>query len=173
MMMEDLKPAKLLKIPIKINNIDLLAMIDTGSNESYIQAHLADKLYFIVDKEKGKEIIGFGGIALPTEGTTVIKVKISGMFKNINFNVINSPDMKHDVILGLDFLKTNKVKLALKKRIVTIGKKTEENVSFHVNDDNCIDKYSHNNISVYAAQDGVIDRNSTEMIPIHISEVEG
>ena len=83
MTINDVKPAKLLMLPVEINNKKIRAMMDTGSNSSYIRSNVVEELNMKINTEK-KCIIGYGNKKMETEGTVTIQLKIENKFNVAN-----------------------------------------------------------------------------------------
>ena len=171
MTIRELKPANLMKIPVKIKGQSFLAMIDTGTRNSYIKATLSRILDLNVDKDDRQSIIAFGNNCINTVGSTLLTVNIADMDIDCKMQVLDSPLIKYDVILGTKFLEQQKVIINLKDKIISISNKNSELSTFHVNDLNeveIIDK----RINIYAAKDYIIGNKNEEIVNIVLPKLK-
>lgn len=156
----NIKAAALLKIPVWIKEKKFIAMIDSGAEESYVNVTLINELEINYNKSDTKVIRGYGNNRITTNGKVTIQMKISGMNMEQEFQVLENSNMKYDLILGMNFLKKKKVSIDMKKRIIRIGTKNEENCEFKLSDENEIIESRHDKIPVYCAHDLSIKSNS-------------
>ena len=171
MCIEQLKPSQLLKIPVQIGNINAEAMIDSGTKLSYIKLSLVEKVNLKIDSSERKMIIGYGNNKKETEGITMVELKIRDVTFNQEFNVLGQCNAKYDIILGVDFLEQKKVVVDAAKRIVRIGKSSNENYTFHLDEENTIDEISYNKIPVYAIKDYTVKGEENEVLEVEVSNM--
>lgn len=119
MMIGNLKPARLLKVPITVHDKYVLAMIDTGTNYSYISLDFANQLALDIDATNTKNIVAYGNNTMETKGTVMIDIRVGSMNIRHEFNILKEWSVNFEVIFGTDFMKNHNVILDLQKRIAT------------------------------------------------------
>ena len=167
MLINKVKPANLLKIPITINEKIAVAMIDTGSTTSIMKSAFAEKISVNINTEETQDIVAYGNNKIKTEGIVQATIIIEKYAFEVKFTVLENVGSGCDVILGLDFLKSNNVMIDITNRTVRIGRREKENVIFHVNINNEIDEKRYNNIPVFLEEDITIESGKSELIRIN------
>ena len=160
------KPSKLFKIPVVIEGRNVLAMMDSGSKDSYVKMNLVNELHIQVDCKDIKQITGFGGVQVQTRGTAYINVSIGDIPMHYNFHVLDKLNDTCDMIIGSDFLREQGITLNIKERIVQIDKKNGGNYCFHINGDNVIDAINVYNVCIVSKADYKIDGKTSMIIDI-------
>ncbi|KAG0435924.1 Retrovirus-related Pol polyprotein from transposon opus, partial [Dictyocoela muelleri] len=113
---------KVLEIPIRINDLQLTAMIDTGADKNYISKDIITKIQIETDKmEKPLPAECANGDLINITHTAKISFKCAAD-KTIDYLCIFHilPCKKNTIILGMTFLKQNQVLIDLKNNIIVI-----------------------------------------------------
>ena len=111
-----LTPSNLFMVDINVGDLTVLGMLDSGTSCSFVKRSLIDELKLDVNKNSRREIIGYGGNKVITEGEVNIKFNIENLKLSCRMNLIGNENLKFDVILGLEFLKENCVKIDFTKK---------------------------------------------------------
>ena len=160
-------PSELLKLPVKIGNNEILAMIDTGSNDSFILYELAQSLQLIIDTDNTKDIIGFGNGKVKTIGTASSDMSIADKVLHCKLHVLSQLNNSAKIIIGADFLKEKEITINVKEKKLQVGRSDKENYCFYINTNNEVNNVQKFNVPVIAAKDYKIDKNTTTVIDIN------
>ncbi|CAK1581582.1 unnamed protein product [Parnassius mnemosyne] len=93
---------------IKINDVEITALIDTGSDVNLIKLSEVEKFMtekVIYDKEKSIHLTGIAGKELNTKGLLKVKVLIDDYYADLEFHVVQDYAIPVSVILGNPILK--------------------------------------------------------------------
>ncbi|CAK1603490.1 unnamed protein product [Parnassius mnemosyne] len=93
---------------IKINDVEITALIDTGSDVNLIKLSEVEKFMTekaIYDKEKSIHLTGIAGKELNTKGLLKVKVLIDDYYADLEFHVVQDYAIPVSVILGNPILK--------------------------------------------------------------------
>lgn len=91
----------------KFNNVDLHALIDTGSSESFISPSVVRKYGWKTYNSSSMINMASTHLTKTTSGHCYVKLSYNGReYKNVRLSLL--PDLCSDVILGHDFLKKHK-----------------------------------------------------------------
>ena len=107
------------KVKIRLVNLHLNALVDTGANVSVIQKRTFDKLKYKpeLDVPDILNISGVGGAVYEVLGKCDLEINVNGLKLPHTFQVIE--DMCYPIILGQDFLSMHKAKIDLEEKIVS------------------------------------------------------
>ena len=169
--MKRAKPCKLLKIPTEIKGKLTKAIIDSGADECYIKANLVEDLKIDIEEVEKKNITAYGNKEVETDGEIKIKMNIAGRVIEQVFNVISDSNMKSDLILGMNFLKSNAVNLDIKNKIVRIGKNSGQNSKFKMNENDEIIEVRHAKIPVYSDKNMKIENNTNALTTFKVNNI--
>ena len=132
----------LLKVHGKINNVDAMFLLDSGAENTIMSYSLYSKL----DKPELNLISdpwfvsGSTGPPLKVLGSLKSNIVVAGIeFKDLDIWVINDDIPKHDLMLGLPFLLSNKVKLNNCNESFTCHLPESGSIEIFLNDANVID----------------------------------
>ncbi|KAI6192182.1 Protein DDI1-like protein 2 [Aphelenchoides bicaudatus] len=114
-------PINLLHILLKINGVEVLAMIDSGAQSSIISAELAKRcnVYDHVDDRFFTKASGIGGISKVKGRIHACKMQIGQNMLTAPLDVLDEPRV--EILLGLNFLRPNSAVIDLKRNVLTIG----------------------------------------------------
>ena len=107
-------------VNVKINNVQCVALIDTGASVSIINMNLAKNIN--VNNKFRLQIAG--GDDLLTQGSCVASVTLNGRTVLHNFHVLNNAVNNVSCILGLDYISSNDVSIyggSSRSPILTVG----------------------------------------------------
>lgn len=114
------KKNNLMKVQVDLNGHVLVGVIDSGAASSLISSDLVKKLGFDVNSNcESFSVIGTNEKMI-TSGSISSEVTIHGVkMKPTNFAVFPPvPEVNVNLLLGIDFLKANKIELCISKRLV-------------------------------------------------------
>lgn len=110
---------RLMKVEILINNIPVIAMLDSGAEKSFISSDLARDLKLDISKSESV-FNAIGEKTFKTIGTVKTPLMIHGV-EMCNINLIVFPTVPNNFIqfvLGIDFLRENKIELCVSRRMI-------------------------------------------------------
>ena len=127
---------KAIEFPIRVENNDIKALVDTGSSRSYISAKLAESLHLPMSKSESFTV------SLANSKKKEIKEKCSCTFTILDTNDIKFTVTLHplkschpEIILGLDFLGENRFSCSLGNGQITLNGKYFEIPGFERRDE--------------------------------------
>jgi DNA damage-inducible protein 1 len=96
-----------ININVKINGINLNAIIDTGSSNTVMSNESIDKSYldFLVDKNVNNTIYGINCINKLIGRVWFTQIEINDYIFNASVCVVDKLPLNIDIIIGCDFLK--------------------------------------------------------------------
>ncbi|XP_076289805.1 uncharacterized protein LOC143213638 [Lasioglossum baleicum] len=112
---------------VRLNNVELMSIIDTASDLTLMSASCLVKIGAPCLQISGTTFAGVGSNGHKTLGKFRTSVVIDEHAYEIEFHVVSDILLKHDLLLGADFL--NKVKLVRNGREITIEKIREDPVT--------------------------------------------
>ncbi|XP_018016320.1 uncharacterized protein LOC108673052, partial [Hyalella azteca] len=108
-----LKPASLMKIPVRIDRKELSALVDSGPTASLIRTSVVE---VVPCTDELQDVIGLGGTTRAL-GKISCRVECRGVTcVDSSFLVVPDSCLEHDVILGSDFLTANRLIVDMEKR---------------------------------------------------------
>src|SRR5215469_16357444 len=108
------------RINIVLNDIETVALIDTGACKSCINAYMLRKINVDVrplDRNEQKLLFSADGRGLNVLGTVNLDVNLEGCISTFNFYVLEN--LSQGVILGSDFLNHFKCKIDCQNQVIT------------------------------------------------------
>lgn len=97
-------------INVKINDLDVKALVDSGSDLCCINKSLLKKFGIMtIDNSVFKQVRGISGKTIHVKGTVNLNIMVGDSSFPQKFHVFDN--IHHSLIIGHDFLKTNKCKL--------------------------------------------------------------
>lgn len=128
-----LDPGQLMMISVKLDVNSYKALIDSGSNAFFVRKKILDKCNEVLDDSSKCNVKGLGNAKLKVLGNTSLHCETLGCdMEQFKFLVVADECVNFDVILGLDFLKRNKLCIDMSKRTVTRVEKKSENNFPHI-----------------------------------------
>ena len=106
------------RIKVKTNDVDTIALIDSGAEVSLIKLDMFEKLGIREHYKEDMVVAGIGG-ETDTLGFCRIKVRIQGYTYKIKVYVVNNNIMTVPVLLGANFFKVARIIFKHNKIIVT------------------------------------------------------
>ncbi|CAD5234155.1 unnamed protein product [Bursaphelenchus xylophilus] len=118
-------PVKLLHIHVKINGVEVLAMVDSGAQNSIINPRIAKKcnIYEYVDERFFSRANGIGGDSKIIGRIHSCKMQIGSSFITCPFDVLE--EQKVEILLGLSFLRPNACIIDLRRNVLVLGDDNE------------------------------------------------
>ena len=166
MAVNSVQAVRLIRIPVTIEGNSTKAMVDSGAQSSCVKLSFVEKLIANIDKTDSQILVGYGGKEFKTRGSVMLCMNIVGMILRYKFQVLENSNMKHDLILGMNFLRDEEVQLDVKNRIVKIGNRKKENGEFKLDDKDEVFESRHDKIPVYALTNVTINKGSNSLIPL-------
>lgn len=112
---------------IWINDVKLIALIDTGADVTIMKKHVLTKVkpnYY--KKEKSISISGIGSV-LDTDGTVNVNIKIGDdIFEETEVHIVNSDVMIPDLVIGMNVI--NKADIIFNKFGMKIMKRKDDEI---------------------------------------------
>jgi len=117
-------PINLLHILVKINGVEVLAMIDSGAQSSIISAQIAKKcnIYDYVDERYFTKASGIGGLSKVKGRIHACKFQIGSDHVTVPIDVLD--EQRVEILLGLNFLRPNSAVIDLKRNVLILGEST-------------------------------------------------
>ncbi|CAD5229650.1 unnamed protein product [Bursaphelenchus okinawaensis] len=118
-------PVKLLHILVKINGVEVLAMVDSGAQNSILSPSIAKKcnVYEFVDERFFSRANGIGGDSKILGRIHGCKMQIGSSYTTCSFDVLE--EQKVEILLGLSFLRPNQCIIDLRRNVMVLGDDTE------------------------------------------------
>ena len=168
-----LEPQKLLMLPVKINEHQVKALIDSGATSSLISEDVIKTLQVDKTDEETIEIRGLGTSLISTLGNITLKLTLYDKnLQHCSFKIVEDSAIDVPMILGLDFLKSNKMTIDMKRRVVTCRDLSNAITKFYVDGEGAMARVVEENIPVYAAE-SVKLKNEVLKIPIIMNVTAG
>ena len=100
---------KLITIPIKINNHNYEAIIDSGSTKSFVSRRVAKELNVFTNTTNKVKINLLDKTFFNVNQSSLLIVECNNKIVQHNFYVYET--LKHDVLIGLDFMRKTKLNI--------------------------------------------------------------
>ena len=104
-------------MPVYVNNVHISALIDTGSSVNIMSRDVYDSIpnscKLPIDQSTCSEVLLANNAKLVIDGTAKVSVRINGDIHDVVFHIFAS--CTHPIILGMDYLRKNKVVLDFSK----------------------------------------------------------
>ena len=156
----------LLQVKVKVDGLDIMALIDTGASNTLIRSRVIKTKINCINKEKS--ITGIGGHRLKVMGEKMLSIDIGGNELEWKCLVMDN-DIGHDMILGNDFLRHNKVKINLKRRQISFQRGDKALVRMKVNDEGEVSNVMIEKVPVYCKENVKIKENHMTLVPIEFA----
>ncbi|XP_050888793.1 uncharacterized protein LOC127093949 [Lathyrus oleraceus] len=92
-----------------INNMPLIAIIDTGATHSFISLDCAERLNLELSVMRGSMVIDTPAMGSVTTSSVCLKCPLNICYKDFEVDLLCLPLSQLDVILGMDWLRVNHV----------------------------------------------------------------
>lgn len=113
-------------LKVKVNGLEIKALIDTGSEVSVISFRLASKLN-VDNINPGTILKGFGGRANSSIGSKILDMDVSDIHYDIEVNIVPDSWTGEDFIIGRNFL--DRVKMVFDHGSVKMSIYDENNIN--------------------------------------------
>jgi hypothetical protein len=163
--------SKSLKVECKVNNILVTAIIDTGSNISFINSKFLEQHQLAMSDKENLEFTAIGD-DLSTIGTFHGSVNVGGVnFANTTFSVIPERINSNILVLfGVDFFKNNDLELCIRDRKIIKHCSDKGLVEINFDETGKIQSKVCHNIVCYAAANVQLSCSSAELIPVYLKD---
>ena len=160
-----LAPARLLIVKVRMNNLDLNALIDSGATTSLIRSK------FISDSIKpgshqNQSVFGLGGTKVEVKGEVSETISIFNEDFKAKFLVVDPNDIDYDIIIGVDFLKRHKFKINLAQRKIIVTRHDDAIMNVYLDEFNKITKIMMEKVPVYCSEKTNLKPNEIVKVPI-------
>ena len=159
----------LLYCNIIMEDINIKAVVDTGATHSLINDSVAEMLR--LDRICSHNSLSVIGGKMNTQHSCKSNVHIAGVkMLSHNFLIIPAGKMTYSIVLGADFMRSNKLCVLPAERKI-IKKVTEDSkIVFHIDKCGTVEKLL-NNISLVADEDVMMGVGCSVKVPITVSHV--
>ena len=153
-----LQTESLLMLPVRANDKEELALIDTGATNNLINEATVESLGIAIQTDS-RIIQGLGSGHVATLGKVLIELDIVGLGTiETVFDVVPRNSIRYSMLLGLQFLKKLKISVDMGKRSLVRLYPDGSRVIIYVAKGNKIEQVRHENIPVYAVEDVLVER---------------
>jgi len=105
---------------VKLNDVDIPALHDTGAEVSVIQSSWAKKAQLkITQVDSLKRVLNPNGEPFKCEGTAMVKILVGSQFREISLMVVDDIDIP--LVLGQDFLEKHQVTINCGQGVIWYG----------------------------------------------------
>ena len=115
---------------VKIFFYDVIALLDSGPPRNCIRKSLVRRFRLPYSKVNGEVLYNATGDEIPVIGVAKLDIDVKGFKMPGTFNVIQN--LAHELILGCDFMTSNKVKLDFDSNSVTFGDDLVEKLNYKI-----------------------------------------
>ena len=160
-----LAPARLLIVKVRMNNLDLNALIDSGATTSLIRSkYISDTIN--PGSHQKQSVFGLGGTKVEVKGEVSETISIFNEDFKAKFLVVDPNDIDYDIIIGVDFLKRHKFKINLAQRKIIVTRHDDAIMNVYLDEFNKITKIMMEKVPVYCSE-------KTNLKPNEIAKVHG
>ena len=148
---------ELFKMQITIGTRRVAAIIDSGAAASLISSELVKSLG--LDGDGRRNVLAVVGTQnMITEGSVQLDFTVGGVvFRTTKFCISTpSAGLNVDVLLGVDFLKDNKIELFVKNRLVRKYEHTGQKTDLYLHKNGEIKNIIYSGVACYASADTVV-----------------
>jgi hypothetical protein len=162
---------KFLKTVININSKEVVTLIDTGAARSLIAESLVKSLNVVVEFNNiSLDVVGQSSV--PCVGSCILPVIISGVPMS-NHEFLVYPDhncANNSIILGVDFLITNKLEVCIKERKLVKHLQKNSSIDIYFDESGEIIGRNIKNLICYANSDVKIPPNTILPVMVKVSD---
>ena len=155
-------PGELMTVKVEVNGRELVALIDSGASNTLIKSCFVGEGR---SKYPDRSMKGIGGNPVKIVDEKCLEVKMFGMSFEWKMLVVND-DIGYDIILGYDFMKANKFKVNMKRRILSVVRPDEAIVKFYLNSKFQLDKIMVERVPVYCKENVKVKLNTLTKVPV-------
>ena len=159
-----LRQANLLTVPIKVSEITVSALVDSGAALSCIREDIARELHLAVEGE-ATALTGYGDSKLRTEGSVTVDMRIGNYCLEWKLHVLRKDAIKQKMVIGLDLLKHFKAEIDLGSKTISLCGQDKSKVSLQLEGED-INLIEYNLVPVYAANDLEILNNEIGFVKV-------
>ena len=143
----------------------LRALVDSGASKTLVRNDLVSNMELETD-ENMQSIVGLGENRIRVVGITDVCFEIFGMECSNTVLVVEQESIQYDIILGVDFLRKNGVKLGMSNRRITFKRVDGSSMIVRVNDDGSAVNVMWEKVPVYSKERTKVRKESVSKIPI-------
>ena len=169
-MINSLRPADLLWVPINFQDEPVNAMIDSGATFSFIKKSEVNRSSIAIENKAMSNVTGYGGAVIGTLGCVKLNFTMFGQSMNETFHIVDDDVLQWKVMLGMNFLVDNKVVLNLANKSVKMSVPDGSLILASLND-NDTTNIRIENVPVFATCAININCGFEEFVPIIASKV--
>ena len=153
----ELNPSDLMIVPVKVQQTQSLALLDTGASVSLVRADLASTLQCLVTPTISS-VKGLGGKQVQCKGVIVVPLEVHGLrLRDVTLLIVPSDMLNHKIVLGTDCLTNNHLTLDPLHDRISGPLEKGGSWDLYLHNDSCLVVYSH--IPVYASEGASISDN--------------
>ena len=153
-----LQSEPLIMLPVRANDREEMALIDTGATNNLINEITVRALGIPIQTESCV-IQGLGSSHVQTLGRVMVELNIEGLGTiETVFDVVPRSSIRYSMLLGLQFLKKQRISVDMEKRLLIRQYPDGSRVIIYVAKGNKIEQVRHENIPVYAVEDVLIEK---------------
>ena len=149
---------------IKVGDREVVALVDSGATRSLVKDSLVSSNHMSNAFSSG--IIGLGGSRLPIIGETTVNLSLLDMDFSLDCLVVDSSGIEDDLILGIDFLRQNKVSLNMARKRMAFKRMDDSIINIYLNDDNNFSKIVYERVPVYCKNNVDVSSDQIVRIPV-------
>ena len=142
-------PKELLQIKVRVDEQEVMALVDTGASKTLIKSKFAHEIY----SSDKKNISGLGNKLVKLMGESAVSLLICGTDFNWKSLVVEDNDIGYDMILGQDFIRHHKMRIDLKRRKLTFQRSDKATIRMKVDEEGELSNIMVENIPVYCKMD--------------------
>lgn len=160
-----LQPAKLQILSLKVNELDVTSLVDSGATKNLVRHNIVKSSGTLIEPCQPILIKGLGESLISSVGSAILPLNFFGV--NMSLPVIIVPDssINFDLVLGLQFLQDEGISVDLAKRKLSKVYSDESKIYFYLHDDGALNEMIFENIPVFAENDIIVSRNG-DKVPI-------
>ena len=157
--------SKVFKVRVQVNNVSMLAILDTGAACSLISSQVVEQHKFVVS-DHFQELDAIGDNEFHTHGRISGSIKVGNVDMGTTDLIVfpHTLNDKISLLLGVDFLKANNLEIRIRDRILSRSYKNCSKTHIHLDDDGEILKVLCNNVPVYLT-------NAIKLVPGSVHKV--
>jgi hypothetical protein len=102
-----LQPEPLMIIPVQVGDAQVMALVDTGASLSLVQEGVTPTPSYV--NGGNKVIQGIGSSRIISRYVVTTSMQVGTLSLDVNLHVVDAGSLKHQIILGTDFLVDNEL----------------------------------------------------------------
>jgi len=162
-----LKPEPLMVIPVQVRGRSVDALIDTGATVSLIRCEVLGTAT-VFNTSTPHTIQGLGSSQIKSSRKIQLPVSLGSVVLEVNLLVVGNSDIKHDLILGVDFLHDYGLSVDFGLEKVT-GALKDGSFEVYFTEDSI--KTVYQNLPVYSLERFTAKKGEAELVSAYIEGV--